>query len=222
MKIFIAFILTFMFLFSGCTNNDFEKDVLPVDDYTRDEIIIVAVGDSLTEGLGVDREDSYPSILEKELIKRKYDNVKVFNSGVSGETSTALYSRMGWVLKLNPDVVILGIGANDAIRGIDLQITKKNIENIIIELTQRNITVVLLGQDIFDNLGKDYVLEFKSIYPDLANKYQQIYFVEDFLQGVSGNASLNNNDRIHPNALGYKYIVENNVLPIILEVLDSK
>lgn len=188
------------------------------NDLNNKQIIIVAFGDSLTEGLYVEREDAYPAQLEKKLLEMNY-NVKVYNSGLSGETSSAALARVDWVLKLNPDIVILGIGANDAIRGIDLDLTERNILEIVQKLKKENITLILSGQEIYENLGNDYVSQFKGIYPKLASQ-ENISLIPQFLDGVAGNSSLNNQDEIHPNKEGYEIIVERNVLPVLLVELD--
>ncbi len=223
-KYLIFLILILLVLISSCSNNfkKNETNLTPQKNVTLDEskIIIVAYGDSLTEGLYVDRNYAYPAVLERKLIERGY-NVKVYNSGLSGETSSAALNRVEWVLKLNPDIVILGIGANDAMRGINLNLTKQNIENIILKLEENNVTVILSEQEIFENLGKDYSSDFKDIYPKIS-KEQNVTLIPFFLEGVAANSSLNNIDEIHPNKEGYEIIVEKNVLPIVVQIIEKK
>ncbi|MCA9496466.1 MAG: arylesterase [Nanoarchaeota archaeon] len=225
-KIHIIIIITIFFI--SCSNNDLINNEtnnevnINIDNENKNtntnknkesKIIIVAFGDSLTEGLYVERENAYPAQLERSLLEKEY-SVKVYNSGLSGETSTGALSRIDWVLRLNPDIVILGIGANDAIRGIDLNLTQKNILTIVQKLKKENITVILSGQEIYDNLGEEYVKQFKEIYPKIA-KDENINLIPLFLDGVAGNSSLNNIDEIHPNKEGYKIIVEKNILPVL-------
>lgn len=213
-KILLVFLLLFLV---GCSTNN-ETNLIEEDEVILDnKTIIVAFGDSLTEGLGVDRDLAYPAQLETRLLQKGY-SVKVYNSGLSGETSSGALQRVNWVLSLNPDIVILGIGANDAIRGINLDITKQNIIDIIDKLEESNVKVVLSGQEIYENLGSDYVGKFKELYPQVASE-KNVTLIPFFLEGVAANSSLNNNDQIHPNELGYSIIVENNILPVIEPML---
>lgn len=214
----------FMLFIVGCSSNEvqsnqnFDEIGIEEENITENQINIVAFGDSLTEGLGVEREDAYPSQLEMRLAELGYD-VRVFNSGYSGETTTGALNRVDWVLSLNPDLVIITTGANDAMRGIDLSITKNNIGNIIEKFQSNNVTVILSGMKIFENLGEEYITEFENIYPTLAEEYN-VSFIPLFLEGVEANSSLNNDDQIHPNKEGYNIIVENNILPVLIPVLD--
>jgi acyl-CoA thioesterase-1 len=196
--------------FSQSNNSQYENNY---------DTVIVAFGDSLTQGLGVDREDSYPSQLERELIKLGY-KVKVYNSGLSGETTTGALNRVEWVLQLEPDIVILTIGANDAIRGLDLNMSKSNINKIIDILEKNNITIIFSGMEIYENLGESYTSNFKNLYFEIAED-RNLTFIPFFLEGVAGNFSLNNDDRIHPNKEGYKYIVKNNILPVLIPILEA-
>ncbi len=222
-NLFVLFLILIILIFSACSNqenkneNQIEEKIVETPQYDK---IIVAFGDSLTEGLGVEREDAYPAQLQRELNNLGY-NIKVYNSGSSGETSSGALARTNWVLQLNPDIVILGIGANDAIRGIDLELTKNNIEEIVTRLQNENVEVILAGQIIFDNLGSDYVNEFEQIYPQIANKYN-LTLIPIFLDGVAADSSLNNRDQIHPNKEGYEIVVRDNVLPKVVEVLENR
>ena len=179
----IVIFLLLLFIISGCSttteNPVIEKEIIQEEEPMLDSIVIVAFGDSLTEGYGIDREEAYPAQLENSLIELGYD-VKVFNSGYSGETSTGALNRVNWVLTLNPEIVILTTGANDAIRGIDLSITKSNIEKIIDNLEKNNVTVILSGMEIYDNLGETYTKEFREIYPQIAQE-KNISFIPLFL-----------------------------------------
>lgn len=183
-------------------------------------ITILALGDSLTEGLGLAEEDAYPAQLEKALKDAGYVNAKVVNSGLSGETSTGLVNRLDWALKTKPDITILTIGANDAMRGIDVATIEQNIRTAIKRLQSEGSVVVLGGMQIYDNLGNGYVKDFSAIYPRLAKEYN-LAFIPFFLEGVGGVAELNQSDAIHPTAEGYSRIVNNNILPVLKPTLDA-
>lgn len=178
---------------------------------------IVAVGDSLTAGLGVNEEESYPAQLEKKLRSAGY-NWRVVNAGISGETSSGTLSRINWVMKLRPDIVILETGANDGLRGIDPRVTRKNIDETIRLLKQQHVTVVLAGMQMFRNLGQEFTSAFAGMYPALARKYGLI-FIPFFLQGVAGDPSLNQPDGIHPTAKGYLIITEG-IFPFARKAID--
>jgi len=178
---------------------------------------IVAVGDSLTAGLGVNEEEAYPARLEKKLRAAGYD-WKVVNAGISGETSSGTLSRINWVMKLRPDIVILETGANDGLRGIDPAVTRKNIDETIRILKQQNVTVVLAGMRMVRNLGQEFTKGFADLYPFLARKHGLI-LVPFFLQGVAGDPSLNRPDGIHPTAEGYRIVTEN-IYPFAQQAID--
>ena len=163
----ILFLFLILTIFSSCSIEKSQVKILNTTEEIIHDKIIVAFGDSLTYGYGIDREYSYPSQLQKELDELEY-NIKVYNSGLSGETTTAALNRVEWVLQLNPDIVILTIGGNDAIRGIDIEITKSNIEKIINIFNNNNVTIILSGMEIYENMGEQYVSEFKQIYFDIA------------------------------------------------------
>ncbi len=178
---------------------------------------IIAVGNSLSAGLGVAEDAAYPSLLEDELHSRGH-HYKVINAGISGETSSGTLSRIQWVISFNPDIVILETGANDGLRGIDPSLTKKNIDTILRELKNAGVTVILCGMKMVRNLGDTYIDDFEAIYTSLAQQHQ-VSFMPFFLEGVAGEPSLNQRDGIHPNEQGYQVIV-NNLLPYVLEVIE--
>ena len=177
---------------------------------------IVAVGDSLTEGLGVEEEFAYPAVLEEKLRQQGYQ-YQVINAGISGETSSATLSRLNWMLTLKPDIVILVIGANDGFRGIDPGLIKSNIRTVIQSLKEKNVTVVLGGMQIVQNLGQDYTTAFTEIYPEVARS-EDVIFIPFFLAGVAADPGLNQADGIHPTAEGYRKIVET-VYPYVTEAV---
>lgn len=183
-------------------------------------ITILALGDSLTEGLGVDPDDNYPAQLEAELKDMGYSNVKVVNSGLSGETSTGLVNRLDWVSQTKPDITILTIGANDAIRGLDVATIEKNIRTAVTHLQDNGSEVILGGMQIYDNLGNEYVKSFSDIYPRIAED-MDLAMIPFFLKGVGGIATLNQADAIHPTKEGYAIIVDNNILPVLKPELEK-
>ena len=183
-------------------------------------LTILALGDSLTEGLGVDNDANYPAQLEARLQELGYKDVKVINSGLSGETSTGLVNRLDWVLQTKPDITILTIGANDAIRGIDVATVEANIRTAIKRLQDGGSEVILGGMQIYDNLGADYVESFAAIYPRVA-KDMNVTLIPFFLDGVGGDAELNQADAIHPTKKGYTIIVNDNILPILQPEIEK-
>ncbi|MBE0407748.1 arylesterase [Psychrobacter sp. AOP22-C1-22] len=183
-------------------------------------LTILALGDSLTEGLGVDNAANYPAQLEARLQELGYKNVKVVNSGLSGETSTGLVNRLDWVLQTKPDITILTVGANDAIRGIDVATVEANIRTAVQRLQDSDSEVILGGMQIYDNLGSDYVKSFAAIYPRVA-KDMNVTLIPFFLDGVGGDPKLNQADAIHPTREGYKIIVNDNILPILQPEIEK-
>ena len=180
---------------------------------------IIIFGDSLIAGYGLVVEDNFVNQLKLKTIENKINDVTLFNSGVSGETSTGLLNRYKWVLEDNYDGVIILIGANDALRGIDPSFTSQNIEKILIYLKEKQIPTMLIGMKAPNNLGEIYVNEFNTIYPKLSKKYNTAYY-PFFLKDVALKPSLNQRDMIHPNKKGVKIIV-NNFFPYFLEFYES-
>lgn len=177
---------------------------------------IVAMGDSLTEGLGVEPELAYPAQLEKRLHQNGHA-VTVINAGISGETSSGALTRVDWILNLEPDIVILVTGGNDGLRGIAPTVTHDNIDTIVTSFIAQDVTVILGGMQIVQNMGSDYVEEFRAIYPAVAEAHN-LLFVPFFLEGVAGEMSLNQPDEIHPTADGYSLVVDT-IYPYVEEAL---
>lgn len=180
---------------------------------------IVAMGDSLTAGYGLNEADAYPAQLELKLRAAGY-NWKVVNAGISGETSSGALSRVEWVLKLKPDIVILETGANDGLRGIDPQVTKTNIAETVRILKENNVTVVLAGMRMVTSMGPAFTRQFADIYPTLAKQHDLI-LVPFFLEGVAGKAALNQDDGIHPVAAGYR-IITDMIYPYVLKAIKAR
>ena len=180
---------------------------------------IVAVGDSLTAGYGLDESAAYPALLEKKLQAAGY-NYQVVNAGVSGETSSGTLSRMDWIITLAPDIVVLETGANDGLRGIDPQVTKENIRKILQLLKDKDVVVLLAGMKMVWNLGPAYVAQFNAIYPRLAKEFDVI-FMPFFLKGMAMKPALTLSDGVHPNAQGYKIITEN-IYPCVVQAIKKR
>lgn len=183
-------------------------------------VTVLALGDSLTEGLGVAPADNYPAQLQASLQQMGYKNIEVVNSGLSGETSTGLVNRIDWVLQTKPDITILTIGANDAIRGLDIATIEANIRTAVKRLQDNGSEVILGGMQIYDNLGNDYVKSFSAIYPRVAED-MNVPLIPFFLKGVGGDANLNQADAIHPTREGYTIIVNDNILPVLKPELEQ-
>lgn len=168
---------------------------------------IVFLGDSLTEGYGVDREEAYPFLVEKKLEKKFPKKFSVLNGGVSGSTTASGVSRLKWFLKAKPSVVLIALGANDGLRGFKVTESKKNLA-LIIELAQKNnLKVILCEMHLPTNYGEEYRKSFNQMYSELAAKYK-INFMPFMLKGVGGVKELNIEDGIHPNQLGHEKIAE--------------
>ena len=180
---------------------------------------IIFFGDSLIAGYGLIDEDNFVSQLKKKTLENKINSLTLFNSGVSGETSTGLLNRYKWVLEDNYDAVIILIGANDALRGIDPSYTSQNIEEILSYLKEKQIPTMLIGMKAPNNLGERYVNEFNEIYPKLSKKYETVFY-PFFLKDVVLKPKLNQKDMIHPNKKGVSIIV-NNFFPYFLKFYDN-
>ena len=181
-------------------------------------LVIIAMGNSLTEGLGVDLDDAYPAQLKRKLQADGY-NVSVINAGVSGETSSGALSRVDWVLTLQPDIVILETGPNDGLRGIDPALTEQNLDDLVKTFQENDVAVVLAGLQIVQNMGEAYTAQFRAIYPRVAEQYGVIR-IPFFLEGVGGNPALNQADSIHPTVEGYAVVVET-VYPYVVVAINQ-
>jgi len=166
---------------------------------------ILAFGDSLTAGFGVREEDSFPVRLQQRL-QADGIAVEIVNAGVSGDTTSGGLARLGWSLTQKPDLVLVELGANDALRGIDPGVARANLDRILARLREMGLPALLLGMKAPANWGRDYQLEFDAIFPNLAEKYA-VPLYPFFLEGVAGDKELNQPDGLHPNARGVAVIV---------------
>jgi acyl-CoA thioesterase-1 len=181
-----------------------------------DEGLIVALGDSLTAGLGLDERDAWPAQLERRL-RTAGLHWKVLNAGISGETSSGARARLNWVLRLKPDILVLETGANDGLRGIPPQALQANLDAMLTTLGERRVTTVLAGMQMLRNMGPSYTTAFARVYPELAQKHRAI-LIPFFLEGVAANPALNQADGIHPTAEGYRMVTDL-VYPRVLEAI---
>lgn len=179
---------------------------------------ILALGDSLTAGHGLERADSFTVRLESALQADGYD-VQVVNAGVSGDTSAGGLSRLAWALADEPDAAIVELGANDGLRGLDPRATYDNIDAIVGQLKEAGVAVLLTGMLAPPNLGAEYGADFESVYPRVAEKHGVMLY-PFFLDGVAAKRELNQSDTIHPNAAGVAVIVER-ILPDVKRLLDG-
>lgn len=181
-------------------------------------IRILAFGDSLTAGYGLDPADGFVPQLEAALRAEGYD-VQVLNGGVSGDTTAGGVDRLDWALADKPDLAIVELGANDMLRGVDPAVTRANLDKILARLGQEKIPTLLAGMRAAPNLGPAYAAAFDRIFPDLA-KAHDVPLFPFFLDGVATMAALNQRDGIHPNAAGVKAIVER-ITPAVVELIRS-
>lgn len=183
----------------------------------EDRLTIVALGDSLTAGYLLGPDEGFTHQLERALKEAGHDNVTVVNAGVSGDTTSGGLARLDWAVGPEADAVIVELGANDALRAIDPALTRKNLEEIVARLKERELPVLLAGMLAPPNLGRDYGESFNSIYTDIAEREELILY-PFFLDGVAGNRALNLGDGIHPTAEGVGVIVER-ILPKVEELI---
>jgi acyl-CoA thioesterase-1 len=168
---------------------------------------IVVLGDSLTAGLGIAKEDAYPAVLQQRLNGEGL-NYEVVNAGVSGDTSAGGLSRLDWALDGDVRVLVLALGGNDGLRGLPPGELKSNLAAIIERAQARGITVVLAGMEAPPNFGRDYIVQFHNVYPALARQYH-VAFVPFLLTGVAGSERLNQRDGIHPTREGARILADN-------------
>jgi acyl-CoA thioesterase-1 len=183
---------------------------LPAGAQTGKSVRIVVLGDSLTAGLGLPAQSTFPVKLQSSL-KNKGIDAEISNAGVSGDTSSGGRDRLDWSVPDGTDAVILELGANDALRGIDPKLTRDALEDILKRLKARNIAVLLCGMLAPPNYGADYAARFNAIYPELAKQYD-VPLYPFFLDGVAADATLNQADGMHPTAQGVDVIVSR-ILP---------
>jgi acyl-CoA thioesterase-1 len=176
---------------------------------------ILFLGDSLTEGYRLAKEEAYPALIEKKL-KKEHEDIKVINGGVSGATSASGMKRLDWYLKAKPDIMVLALGANDGLRGLKVKDTEKNLSSVIEKAHNRGIKVILAGMKMPTNYGEPYRSHFEEMFPKLAKKYK-IKLIPFLLEDVAIKKELNLSDGIHPNAKGHEVMART-----VLKVLESE
>jgi acyl-CoA thioesterase-1 len=181
-------------------------------------IKMVVLGDSLSAGLGLPESSAFPARLQKAL-KAKGIEVDMTNAGVSGDTSSGGRDRLGWSVPDGTAAVIVELGANDALRGLDPKVTRSALSDILTQLKARGVAVLLCGMLAPPNYGSDYSARFNAIYPDLAKSFG-VPLYPFFLEGVAGDAKLNQADGMHPTAEGVDVIVKN-MLPTVQAFLGA-
>lgn len=186
-----------------------------------DSGVILFFGDSLTAGMGLEPDEAFPAVVQ-EIIDSLQLDYKVINAGLSGETTAAGKNRLSWLLTQKVDVFVLELGANDGLRGIPLTETRTNLQAIIEAVKAENAEteIILAGMQIPPNMGPEYTKEFRSIFPDLAEK-NDTHLIPFLLQDVGGIPDLNQEDGIHPTAEGQK-ILARNVWQVLEDVIVEK
>ncbi len=183
----------------------------------QESFTILFLGDSLTEGLGLEAEQAFPNLIDQRLKAEGYNNITIINAGISGSTSASALERMQWYVRSRPDLVILSLGANDGLRGLDVENMKNNLAETIEFAQSNDIRVVLTGMLTPPNMGVDYTQAFAQVFPDLAAEYN-LDFMPFLLQDVAGIPELNQADGIHPNLDGSRIVADhvyNFLLPLI-------
>jgi len=169
---------------------------------------ILFLGDSLTEGYGLNKEEAFPHLVQKLIQIKLKKNVVVINGGVSGSTTSDGLARLKWYARKKPNLIFIALGANDGLRGLNLTKSQKNLEEIILYAKKSNAKVLLAGMLIPPNYGPQYSQNFKNMYKKISLKYN-LKTMPFLLDGVAGKEELNQRDGIHPNVEGHKHIAKN-------------
>jgi len=180
--------------------------------------VVVYLGDSLTAGLGLSENEAFPGLVGKALEARDLP-VRTVNAGVSGDTTAGGARRIDWILRQRPDVVVIELGANDALRGLSPAMTEENLRLIGVRALAAGAKVLLVGMKVPPNYGPEFVRNFESIFPRLAGELG-VPLMPFLLEGVAGRPDLNQADGIHPNAKGHRIIAES-MLPYLDELVRS-
>lgn len=181
------------------------------------EPVIVAFGDSLTAGLGVTPDESYPARLQARLRAEGYA-YRVVNAGSSGDTTAGGLRRVDWALKNKPEIVIVALGANDGLRGQNLASVRANLDAIVARFQKAGVRVLLAGMEVPPNYGARYAADFRKMFGEVARK-RKTAFMPFLLAGVAGDAKLNQPDGIHPTADGYRVVVDH-LWPVLQPLLS--
>jgi acyl-CoA thioesterase-1 len=180
---------------------------------------VVFLGDSLTAGLGVDGDQAFPAVVARQLAAEGLP-VRMVNAGVSGDTTAGGVSRLDWILRQKPDVVVVGLGANDGLRGLDLAQMEANLRQIISRARAAGADVLLLGMMMPPSEGPDYAGRFREVFPRLARELS-VPLVPFLLEGVAADPKLNQADGIHPTAEGQR-LLAGNVVPLLRPLVRAR
>lgn len=210
-------LLLILFTVAGCGNsntNDPPPVNAPASSQTAkpetpadDRPIILAFGDSLTQGYGVPPGSGYPEMLQDELDKRGY-KYHVVNAGIGGDTTGGGVARVQSAVAMHPEVVILELGGNDGLRGIPIDSMQSNLDEMIVKFQEAGAKVILAGMTLPRNMGPEYIGAFEKVYTTLAAKYK-VTLIPFLLEGAAGHGDRMLEDGIHPNAAGYRFVTEN-------------
>ena len=214
---FLTFIIAIYSISTSFANEP--STSLPTTSAITQSVRLVFIGDSLTDGYGIDKQKSYPSLVEERLIAIGHKNIKVVNASISGSTSASALGRFKWHLKEKPDILILALGANDGLRGLPLKNTEENLTKVIKLAQSEGIEVVLAGMKLPPNYGQKYISDFENLFIRLAKKYKT-HFIPFLLEGVGGEPHMNQEDGIHPNERGHQKMADT-VYPYILKAVQS-
>jgi len=221
-------ILSIFLMFSCGENAEKKSEETPAEETetkTEAEVseknVILFFGNSLTAGMGLEPSEAFPALIQDRLDSLGYE-YEVVNAGLSGETTASGKNRINWVLNQDVDVFVLELGANDGLRGIPIEETKRNLQDIIDTVKEENpgTKIVLAGMQIPPNMGEEYTTEFRNIFPELSEK-NDVPLIPFLLEGVAGDPELNQQDGIHPTADGYK-IVTDNVWSVLEKVVEKE
>ncbi|GGW85838.1 hypothetical protein GCM10008086_12610 [Salegentibacter mishustinae] len=201
--------------------NNTEEAQTETETQDSEKDVILFFGNSLTAGMGLEPSEAFPALIQNRLDSLDYD-YEVINAGLSGETTASGKNRINWVLNQDVDVFVLELGANDGLRGIPLEETRKNLQDIINTVKDKNpkTKIVLAGMQIPPNMGEEYTTEFRNIFPELAEE-NNLELIPFLLEGVAGDPKLNQQDGIHPTAEGYE-IVADNVWSVLEDVVEKE
>ena len=181
--------------------------------------LVVFLGDSLSAGLGLSGEPPFPEYCG-ELLRERGVALRIVNAGVSGDTTAGGLERLPWLLRQNPDIVVIELGANDGLRGLPLGMVRDNLERMIGAARAGGADVLLLGMQIPPSYGQSYTAGFAAIYTDLASDLE-VELVADFLAGVGGRADMNLPDGLHPNGPGHRRLAEN-IAPALQGLIERR
>ncbi|WP_424494859.1 arylesterase [Salinimicrobium sp. GXAS 041] len=223
---YAVFFIPFLMASCGESNNNKAEEPEAVENVEaasveeEDAGIILFFGNSLTAGMGLEQDESFPAVIQEKIDSLDLP-YKVVNAGLSGETTASGKNRINWVINQNVDVFVLELGANDGLRGIPVEETRENLQAIIDMVREENpgVKIILAGMQIPPNMGKAYTSDFKEIFPELARE-NDIALIPFLLEDVAGNPELNQQDGIHPTAKGQE-IVADNVWEVLYPLLSE-